>query len=167
MPNPRRHPNVVRADEVDSYAIDRGKHHVRGHILGRAAGSLQLGGTLTELPPGAVSFPCHYHCANEEAVFVVSGTGTARIGEQRVAVGPGDWIAYPVGPAFAHQMINDGSVPLVYLCISTTHKTEVVGYPDSKKIGTRAGESFDTPWIRTITREGPALDYWDGEPDAQ
>jgi uncharacterized cupin superfamily protein len=31
--------------------------------------------------------------ANEEALFVISGSGTARIGDQRVAVRAGDWIA--------------------------------------------------------------------------
>jgi uncharacterized cupin superfamily protein len=117
------------------------------------------------LPPGAISFPFHYHCANEEAVYIISGTGTARVGDARVKVRPGDWIAYPVGPAHAHQMINDGTVPLVYLCISTAHKCEVLGYPDSKKFASRAGESFDKVWIRTITRD-QQLDYWDGEPNA-
>jgi uncharacterized cupin superfamily protein len=165
MTTERRHPNVAHRDEVEPYEMKKGKHHIVGRILGRAAGSQQLGATLTELAPGAISFPFHYHCANEEAIFVVSGTGTARIGDARIAVRPGDWIAHPVGPSYAHQMINDGNEPLVYLCVSTTHKCEVVGYPDSKKFASRAGESFDKPWIRTITRT-ESLDYWDGEPDA-
>jgi len=162
----RRHPNIIHRDEVEPYAIDKGKHRMQGRILGVAAGSRQLGATLTELPPGAISFPFHYHCANEEGLFVVSGRGTARIGDARVAVRAGDWIAYPVGPAHAHQMINDGDEPLVYLCVSTTHNCEVVGYPDSNKVGVRAGESFDHPWIREIVRPAPPLDYFDGEPGA-
>ena len=167
MTEPRRHPNVVNREEVETTEVKKGKHHGIGRRLGAAAGSQQLGAMLMELPPGAISFPFHYHCMNEEAIYVVSGTGTARIGEARVPVRAGDWIAYPVGPDHAHQMINDGNVPLVYLTLATAHKCEVVGYPDSKKVAALAGASFDKPWIRQIVRQGETLDYWDGEPQAQ
>jgi uncharacterized cupin superfamily protein len=163
MTNERRHPNVVHRDEVEPYEMEKGKHHIKGRQLGRAAGSEQLGATLTEIPPGKISFPFHYHCANEEAVFVVSGTGTVRIGDASVKVRAGDWIAHPVGPGYAHQMINDGTEPLVYLCVSTMHGCEVVYYPDSKKFGARAGV-HDKQWMRTLWR-GDSLDYWDGEPN--
>lgn len=64
-------------------------------------------------------------------------------------------------------MINDGAAPLIYLCVSTAHKCEVVGYPDSKKIAASAGPSPAKPWIRQLAREGESLDYWDGEPGAR
>jgi uncharacterized cupin superfamily protein len=163
----RRHPNVVNIEDIELTEVKKGKHHVRNRRLGTPAGSAQLGATLTELPPGAVSYPFHYHCANEEAIYVLSGTGTARIGEARVAVRAGDWIALPVGPDHAHQMINDGKEPLIYLCVSTAHKCELVRYPDSKKLGAWAGPSPMNPWLRTIVRDGESLDYWDSEPAAQ
>jgi uncharacterized cupin superfamily protein len=163
----RRHPNVVNVDEVDSTEMKKGRHHSLNRRLGPHAGNAQLGATLTELPPGAISFPFHYHCLNEEAIYVVSGTGTVRIGEARVALRAGDWIALPIGPEHAHQMINDGEVPLVYLCVSTGHKCDVVGYPDSKKVAAWAGQTPMKPWHRFISREGESLDYWDGEPGAQ
>lgn len=165
MSQDRRHPNVVNIDEVQPYNLDHGKHHVEGRILGVAAGNQQLGATLTKLPPGAISFPFHYHCANEESCYIISGTGTVRLGDARVKVRAGDWIAHPIGPTNAHQMINDGDEPLVYLCLSTALKCEVVGYPDSKKLGMRAG-TYDKPWIRMVMREGESLDYWDNEPNA-
>jgi uncharacterized cupin superfamily protein len=34
----------------------------------------------------------------------------------------GDWLALPVGPDHAHQMINDGEAPLIYPCVATTAK---------------------------------------------
>ncbi len=166
MTTERRHPNVVNRDEVQPIERKQGKHHTLGRRLGPAAGNLQLGAMLTELPPGTMSFPLHYHCANEESIYVISGTGTARIGDARVPVRAGDWIAYPVGPAHAHQMINDSSEPLVYLTLSTMHRCEVVGYPDSNKVAAMAGESWERPWIRQIVRNGESLDYWDGEPNA-
>jgi len=167
MPTERRHPNVVNQDEIQPNTLEKGKHKILTRGFGPAAGNVQLGGTLHELPPGAISYPFHYHCANEEACFVLSGTGTARIGDARVAIRAGDWLAFPTGPAHCHQMINDGTEPLRYLCISTTHKCEVVGYPDSNKIGMAAGESYQKRWLRHLVRHTESLDYWDGEPDAQ
>ena len=167
MASDRRHPNVINRDEVEPMDRQQGKFHVHGRRFGPHTGNQQLGGQLLELAPGERSFPLHYHCANEEAIFIVSGTGTARIGEQRVAVRAGDWIAFPVGPEHAHQMVNDSDGPLVYLCISTQHKCEVVGYPDSKKVAMSAGPNWNAPWVRQIHRTGESLDYYDGEPDAQ
>jgi uncharacterized cupin superfamily protein len=167
MSETRRHPNVVHTDEVPVIPMEKGKHHVKMRRLGAAAGGQTLGANLTELPPGAVSFPFHYHCATEEGIYVVRGSGTARIGDKRVAVKAGDWIAYPVGPDHAHQLINDGSEPLVYLCVSASlQKVDVVAYPDSKKVAASAG-TFEKPIHRWISRQGESLDYWDGEPDAQ
>jgi uncharacterized cupin superfamily protein len=166
MSKERRHPNVVNADEIEPAAVEKGKFRRTARRFGPAAGNRQLGAMLMELPPGGLSFPFHYHCMNEEAIFIVSGTGTARIGDQRVKVRAGDWIAFPIGPDGAHQMENDGSEPLKYLCISTAHKCEVVGYPDSKKVAAMAGEVWEKPWVREIVRQGQSLDYWDGEPNA-
>jgi uncharacterized cupin superfamily protein len=166
MTTERRHPNVVNHDELARNPVKKGKHHITRTPLAAQTGSLQLGGSVMELPPGAVAYPFHYHCMNEEAIYVISGTGTTRIGEARVKIRAGDWIAFPVGPAHAHQMINDSNEPLVYLTISTNHKCEVVGYPDSNKIGAMGGPSWDQPWIKQYVREGEGLDYWDGEPNA-
>lgn len=146
--------------------MNKGKHRMELRRLGAAAGGQMLGANLTEVPPGGVSFPFHYHCATEEALYVLSGTGTARIGEQRVAVRPGDYLAFPVGPEHAHQMINDGTEPLVYLCVSASaQKVDVVAYPDSNKVAATAG-TFEKPIHRWISRQGESLDYWEGEPDA-
>ena len=130
----RQHPNVVNIDQVQPTAIDKGRHRLKLRSLGKAAGSVGLSAALTEVPPGSVSFPRHFHCGNEEAIYVLSGRGIARIGEAQVEVRPGDWIALPPGEQYAHQMANEGTEPLVYLCVSTTSLTDVVLYPDSNKV---------------------------------
>jgi uncharacterized cupin superfamily protein len=166
MADDRRHPNVAHRDDVPPVPMERGRHRMKLRRLGAAAGSEMLGANLTEVPPGAISFPFHYHCATEEALYVLSGTGTARIGDARVPVRPGDFIAFPAGPDHAHQMINDGTEPLVYLCLSANpQKVDVVGYPDSGKVAASAG-TFEKPIHRFISRKGESLDYWDGEPEA-
>ena len=147
--------------------MSRGKHRMVLRRLGAAAGGQMLGANLTEVAPGSVSFPHHYHCATEEGLYVLRGSGIARIGEERVPVRAGDWIAFPVGPDHAHQMINDGEVPLVYLCVSAApQKVDVVGYPDSRKVAATAGP-FEKPIHRLIVRQGDGVDYWDGEPLAE
>ena len=166
-----RHPNVRNADEVDVREMIKGRHNMRLRQLGKPAGSSALGATLTEVAPGAISFPRHAHNVNEEAIYVLSGSGEARIGDTRVAVRPGDWIALPTGLAHAHQMVNaSASEPLVYLCISTMIGAEIVEYPDSGKIGTGVADPTSPTGFRRfgLFRAGSGtLDYWDGEPEAK
>ena len=78
-----RHQNVRNADEVEAREMIKGRHNMRLRQLGKPAGSRALGATLTEVAPGAVSFPRHAHHANEEAIYVLSGSGEARIGDTR------------------------------------------------------------------------------------
>jgi uncharacterized cupin superfamily protein len=167
MTEKQRHPNVVHRNDVTPMPMKKGKHQMQLRRLGAAAGSQILGANLTEVAPGGISFPFHYHCATEEAIYVLSGTGTARIGEAKVRVAEGDWIAFPPGPDHPHQMINDGDEPLVYLCISgKVQSVDVVAYPDSNKVAATAG-TFEKPLHRWLSRQGESLDYWEGEPGVE
>jgi hypothetical protein len=40
------------------------------------AGGEKLGYSLYEVPLGRRAWPCHYHHANEEAIYVLYGSGT-------------------------------------------------------------------------------------------
>lgn len=166
MSENRRHPNVIHGDEVAPRPMTKGNHRVTLRRLGAAAGGQMLGANLTEVAPHSVSFPFHYHCATEEAIYILRGRGIARIGQDRVSVREGDWIAFPPGPEHPHQMINESEEPLVYLCVSAAaQKVDVVGYPDSNKVAATAG-TFEKPIHRWISRQGESLDYWDSEPNA-
>jgi uncharacterized cupin superfamily protein len=163
----RRHPNVVNLDEVQPTESANGRFVYQHRALARAVGARQIGCGLVEIPPGKTAWPHHWHCANEEAMYVVSGTGTARIGDARVAIRAGDYLAFPVGPACAHQTTNTGTEPLVYLVFSTMHTTEVVGYPDSKKLGAAsvevAADGNRKPVIRALFKDDTQVGYFDGE----
>ena len=52
-----RHPNVRNADEVEVREMIKGRHNMRLRQLSKPAGSSALGATLTEVAPGAISFP--------------------------------------------------------------------------------------------------------------
>jgi uncharacterized cupin superfamily protein len=90
MSQSRRHPNVVRFDEVEPQEMTQGDFSQRARRLGPAAGSRALGCTSYELPPGKTAFPFHFHSAIEEAIYILEGEGTLRIGKEQVAIGQGD-----------------------------------------------------------------------------
>jgi len=169
MENERRHANVVKLDEVEGRTSEAGsKFGCSVRRLGSATGAAGIGCCWYEVAPGRSAFPRHYHCANEESLFVLEGQGSLRIGEDEVALRAGDYVTFPVGPKHAHRLLATGSSPLRYLCLSTMHSTEAVGYPDSKKIGVLSAASYASAmrgehWIRLIAPDSPSAGYYDGE----
>jgi uncharacterized cupin superfamily protein len=155
----RRHPNVHNVDEAKGMERMTGaRFGFQVRQLSEAAGARSLGASWYEVPPGRACFPYHFHCVNEEAVFILEGTGTARIGGERVAIRAGDWLSFPIGPDTAHQIINTGTTPLRLLAFSTKVNGDVLGYPDSKKlagVGWKPGSKWgDQPWIRIMVAGG-------------
>ncbi|MEM9070498.1 MAG: cupin domain-containing protein [Myxococcota bacterium] len=157
--------SVVHEDEVEAVVTDRGKAHYRRRQLGKAAGGSALGCSLIELPPSKSSWPFHWHAANEEAIYVLEGSGTLRLGEERLDVKAGSYAALRVGPEHAHQMINTGEVTLCYLVFSTMEPVEVAGYPDSGKVGVLAGAApgGGERYLSAFFSKGANVDYWDDE----
>ena len=164
----RRHPHVVNLDEIEPRERLAGaRWGARHRALGAAAARRQIGCGWFEVPPGRAAMPRHWHGAAEEALFILEGAGTLRIGEDTVAVRAGDWVAFPVGPDTAHRLDNTGDAPLRYLALSTQQPTDVVGYPDSGKIaafsapeGTRLG---DPRWVAKWFPGDADVGYFHGE----
>lgn len=96
--------------------------------LGVPAGLTRMGVHLVRLPPGRDSTQFHYHDSDEEFVYVLSGTGTAFIGDGRYPIGPGDFMGFP-SPSPAHGLHNDGDTDLVYLMGGESNPADVVHYP--------------------------------------
>jgi uncharacterized cupin superfamily protein len=144
-------------DQEWTTVIDRGKFMSRRKGL---AGE-KLRSSLYELPPGKRSFPFHAHHVAEEALFVLSGTAKVRTPDGEHAIGPGDHVSFPAGGP-PHQLINEGSEPLVYLGMSAnTAGADIVEYPDSGKVASVVGTPPNAK--RFIFRAGTQVDYWDGE----
>ena len=164
----KKHPNVIHVNEVEPRIEKRGtRFGFTGRRLGLPAGARMHGCSLYEVEPGRTAFPHHFHCANEEGIFILEGKGELRIGEECVTVEKDEYIAFPVGPQSAHSLKNTGTAPLRYLCFSTLITTEIVGYPDSKKIGS-AGladpqKGLMSAPIKFIIKEQPVVDYYEGE----
>ena len=99
----REDPNVVNEQDLGWGEQPHGERlGYRRKQLGSAVGGEKLGCSLYEVPPGRRAWRYHYHLANEEAIYVLKGSGTLRIGEREVALSRGDYVAMPVGEVGAH-----------------------------------------------------------------
>lgn len=161
----RKHPNVVHLSEVETITNTKGTRFAcEDKTLGRAAGGRTLGCSWYEVPPGRTAFPYHWHSAAEEGLFVLEGAGTLRIGQREVPLAAGDYVAFPTGPDHAHQLTNTSDAPLRYLAFSShAGGAEVVGYPDSNKIGASSYGSDGKRWMRHLGKLDQAVDYYEGE----
>lgn len=143
------------------------RFHFRRKSLGAPAGGQRLGCSLYEVPPGYRAWPFHYHCANEEAIYILSGRGTLRLASEDIPVTAGDYIALPPGPQGVHQLVNTGTETLQYLCLSTMAEPDVVIYPDSGKVGifggaAPGGDREQRTFHKFLALEAE-VDYWQGE----
>lgn len=162
------HPKLVSEKDLEwgEQSHDERFGH-RRKTLGAPAGGEKLGCSLYEVPPGRKAWPYHYHLANEEAIYVLHGSGTLRIAREEVELSQGDYVALPAGEAGAHQVINTSNETLRYLCLSTMVEPDVMVYPDSNKVGLFAGAAPGGPKSkRTFSKFLKAdeeVGYFDGE----
>jgi uncharacterized cupin superfamily protein len=99
--------------------------------LGAQAGARELAANVYELEPGAVGSPWHAHHANEELLLVLSGTVSLRGPEGTQLLSAGAVVAFPRGQEGAHSLVNRSDAPVRYVVVSTTHRPDVVEYPDT------------------------------------
>jgi uncharacterized cupin superfamily protein len=117
---------------------------------------LHVGVVMEELPPGKQSCPLHYHHLEEEHVWILEGTVTLRLGDERIPMTAGDFVTFRAGLPVGHCFVNEGDATCRYLVIGERNPHEVCVYPDSNKIAVDAtGEVYD---------KGATRGYWDGEP---
>lgn len=100
--------------------------------LGDLTGITGFGFHIIEVAPGDVSTEFHAHHHEDECVFVLAGTGTARIGDETLSVGPGDFIGYRKG-GLAHAIENTGTEALRMIVVGQRLSHDVGDYPDKAK----------------------------------
>ena len=100
--------------------------------LARSTGMNRIGVHLVRIESGRDSTTHHYHDADEEFIYVLSGRGIARIGEQAFDIGAGDFMGFPA-PSPAHSMHNPYPEDLVYLMGGERWATDIVHYPEIKR----------------------------------
>ncbi len=156
----------VNEADLEWTTLDGADTALRRKKLAAATDAERLGCSLYELPPGEQTWPYHYHTANEEALYVLEGTGTLRLDGERVRLEPGDYVALPADERGAHEVVNESDGTLRYLMVSTMREPDVTVYPDSDKVGVFVGAppggDGDRP-VHGYYRRDDAVDYRDGE----
>lgn len=110
--------------------------------LGDLAGLTGFGFHIIEVAPGRETTEHHCHHFEDECVYVLSGTATSIIGEDRTPIGPGDFIGYRKG-GHAHSIENTGTE--VFRCIVVGERLahDVGDYP---RQGKRIHRHEGMPW---------------------
>jgi uncharacterized cupin superfamily protein len=150
--------NVSSEQEWDAENDRDGFRHLRTAVGERLGGRL-LGGSLYELPPGERTWPYHYEQGCEEWLIVVSGRPILRAADGERQLEPGDVAVFPEGPSGAHQVINRSEERCRVFVLSSKAPLAIVHYPDSGKVGFWS----QAEGRQRLIREGPELNYWEGE----
>lgn len=109
--------------------------------LGDAAGLTQFGVNLLRLPPGQWSSQRHWHLAEDEFVFVISGEVVLVTNTGEEILGPGDCAGFKAGEADGHHLQNRSSHEAMLLEIGSRHPGgDGADYPDIDLI-LRLGET--------------------------
>ncbi|WP_049922388.1 cupin domain-containing protein [Halopiger djelfimassiliensis] len=162
----------INVDELAWTSVENedGETQFKRKQLGEAAGSDEIGCSLYELPAGSRSWPYHYHTGNEEALFVLEGTGTLRLDGETHRLTDGEFVALPADERGAHRVVNDTEGPLRYVMVSTMNEPDVTVYPDSEKLGVFVGSppgSSDPRHVHGYYRLADDVEYWTDEPNAE
>lgn len=127
-------PHLIRAADAAAMAEDRHRHQFNDNAvrltrtLAAGTGMERIGVHLVRLEPGRDSTQHHYHDADEEFLYVLSGRGVAHIGDASYEIGPGDFMGFPA-PSPAHSLTNPFDEDLVYLMGGERNAVDTVHYP--------------------------------------
>ncbi|NNE88637.1 MAG: cupin domain-containing protein [Silicimonas sp.] len=111
--------------------------------LGDATGLTGLGIHLIEVEPGCETTEKHVHHFEDEAVYVLSGTATAEIGDESVTIKTGDFIGYRKG-GLPHTIHNIGSETFRCLVVGQRLAQDVADYTNkAKRIFRNEGMAWD------------------------
>ena len=155
-------PPILRAEtrvwrtEADSAhpVLGGGLGPFRYAALGDAAGLSQFGAHVEVLPPGSRSSFRHWHAAEDEMIYMISGE-LALIEEDVTRVVAGDAVCWPAGRPIGHCLENRGIAEASYLVVGTRTETETIHYPDHDLVTHKDGPARrythgdGTPYERT------------------
>ena len=99
--------------------------------LGDAAGLTDFGVNLLQLPPGAWSSQRHWHSAEDELVWVLSGEVVLISDAGEEVLRAGDCAGFKAGVADGHHLQNRSGAPAIVLEVGSRRPGEdVCAYPD-------------------------------------
>jgi uncharacterized cupin superfamily protein len=124
--------------------------------LSTAGGLSQFGAYLVMLMPGAWSSQRHWHSAEDEFLYLLSGTATLLDNTGATDLFPGDAVAWRHGDPNAHHLTNRGDVPARFLIVGSRCQGDICTYPDEAERQVNG----DTTW-QIFTDNGDVIDGGD------
>ena len=98
--------------------------------LGDAGGLTQFGVNLLQLAPDAWSSQRHWHSAEDEFVYVISGEVVLITDKGEEVLRAGDCAAFPRNAPDGHHLINRSDSLVVCLEVGTRMEHDFTVYPD-------------------------------------
>jgi uncharacterized cupin superfamily protein len=98
--------------------------------LGDHAGLVNFGVNLTRIVPGGQSSARHAHSAQDEFIYVLSGTPVLETTEARQALSEGMCVGFPAGSGVAHRFLNEGDADVLLLVVGDRSAGDRIAYPD-------------------------------------
>ncbi len=123
-----------------------------------AGGLTQFGAAVEVLQPGARSSDRHWHEAQDEFLYLLSGEAVLveDTGEQRMS--PGDAACWKAGQANGHMLENRSNLPCTFVVVGTRTPRDVVHYADLDRI--KINENGQT---RITRRDGTEINPEEGK----
>lgn len=114
---------------------------------------------IYDIPPLKSNYPYHYHTANTEVFYIISGNGILKTPDGDKKIVTGDVIVCPPTKDSAHLITNiSGVETLTYIDFDTTNFPDIVNYPHSDKIGVIIDNQPST-----FFNNDSKVNYYDGE----
>ncbi len=158
---------IKNTDDIDWIKVEGpGNFETFRKPMTPTSDTCNLGCSRYRVEPGKTALPFHHHSGNDEAIFMLSGEVSLRLGEDTHTLKAGDYVTFPANSGIAHQVRNVSDNAAEFLCISTMEKTDIVFYPDSKKVGVMAGIAPGGEadgWSNVSFMQHDTVEYWQGE----
>ncbi len=149
-------PRILRADSAVWDRDENPTHPITGpgpglysgRLISDVGGLTQFGAFIEELPPGSRSGHRHWHEAEDEMIYMLSGK-LVLVEDTETLLGSGDAACWPAGQPVGHRLDNRSEAPARYLVIGTRSARDVVHYTDHDLI-----THTDGPSRRYLHRDG-------------
>ncbi|MET7150164.1 cupin domain-containing protein [Xanthomonas sp. PPL139] len=98
--------------------------------LGDAGGLRDFGVNLTRLPPGGWSAQRHWHCEEDEFVYVIEGELVLIEDDGEILLRAGECAAFPKNSGNGHHLVNRSDADAVYLEVGSRSPDDVITCSD-------------------------------------
>ena len=110
--------------------------------LGNAGGLTDYGVNLMRLPPGNWSSQRHWHSAEDEFMYVLSGQVVLVTDEGEQVLRAGECAAFPANSPNGHHLINKGDAMAIVLEVGGRVATDCAEYPDIDMVYAAASDAY-------------------------